>query len=150
MTTRLLLPIAVAAAILACGGEEEESPPDATPSPAATSPAAAPPPGTPRGMTDGDFWFRGTVTEMNTGCYADATCSVTVEVAESLGGSPLAAGREIVVTTSYGFSTQPCVGQWAETPPGSEVEVLAHAAEGGSLAVCAGEHYFVKELGGAE
>ena len=33
-----------------------------------------------------------------------------------------------------------------EEASGREVEVLAHAAEGGSLAVCQGDHYFVKDL----
>ena len=97
-------------------------------------------------MTATDHWFRGVVTDMNTGCYHDAICNVTVEVIEALGGAPLDTGTEAEVITSYGFSTQRCDGQWAETPPGLEVEVLAHPAEGGSLAICAGEHYFVKDL----
>jgi hypothetical protein len=146
MIKHLLIPLALAAAILACGGQEEASPPELTPSPAATSPPATPAPATPRGMTDGDYWLRGVVTEMNTGCYVDATCSVTVEVIETLGGEPLEAATEVVVITSYGFSTQRCDGQWAEMSPGREVEVLAHAAEGESLAVCNAEHYFVKDL----
>jgi hypothetical protein len=141
MNARLLIPLALAAVLLACTGEEEASPPERT-----APPPRTPAPGVPRGMTAGDFWFRGTVSEMNTGCYVDATCSVTVEVTETLGGEPLEAGTEVVVITSYGFSTQRCDGRWAETPPGRKVEVLAHAAEGGSLAVCAGEHYFVKDL----
>jgi len=153
MNTRLLLPLALTAALLACGGEEEASPPEQTPSspPERTAPPPrTPTPATPRGMTATDHWFRGVVSEMNTGCYVDAIYSVTVEVTESLGGAPLDEGAEVVVITSYGFSTQRCDGQWAETPPGREVEVLAHAAEGGSLAVCAGEHYFVKDMQAAE
>jgi hypothetical protein len=141
MNTRLLIPLALASAILACGGEEEA--PQAEP---ATSPPATTAPATPPGMTASDHWFRGVVTEMNTGCYVDAICSVTVEVTETLGGAPLEKGTEILVITSYGFSTQRCDGQWAEMSPGREVEVLAHAAEGESLAVCNAEHYFVKDL----
>jgi len=141
MNTRLLIPLLLAAAILACSGEEEASQPEQTPTAPATDAPATPP-----AMTATDHWFRGVVTEMNTGCYVDALCSVTVEVTESLGGDPLDEGTEVVVIESYGFSTQRCDGQWAETPPGREVEVLAHAAEGGSLAICKGDHYFVKDL----
>jgi hypothetical protein len=141
MNTRLLIPLALAAAILACTGDEEASQPQQTPTTPATDA-----PATPRGMTATDYWFRGTVTEMNTGCYVDATCSITVEITESVGGAPLDKGTEVEVITSYGFSTVMCVGQWAETPPGREVEVLAHPAEGGTLAVCGGNHYFVKDL----
>jgi hypothetical protein len=141
MTTRLLLPLALAVAILACGGEEEVSRPGQTPTAPATDASA-----TPRGMTATDHWFRGIVSEMNTGCYVDAICSVTVEVTVALGGEPLEEGTEVVVIESYGFSTQRCDGQWAETPRGREVEVLAHPAEGGSLAVCNGDQYFVKDL----
>jgi hypothetical protein len=141
MNTRLLIPLLLAAAILACGGEEEALQPEQTPTvPATDAPA------TPRGMTATDHWFRGTVSEMNTSCYFDAICSVTVEVTETLGGEPLAEGTEVEVIESYGFSTVSCDGQWSETPPGREVEVLAHAAEGGSLAICKGDHYFVKDL----
>jgi len=140
MNIHLLIPIALAAAILACTGEEEASPPGRTKAPPPSAPAS------PRGMSDGDYWFHGVVTEMNTGCYVDAVCSATVEVTESLGGAPLEEGTEVVVITSYGFSIQRCDGQWAETPPGREVEVLAHAADAGSLAVCEGDHYFVKDL----
>jgi hypothetical protein len=146
MNPRLLIPLALAAAILACGGDEEASPPERTDSPPATSAPATDAPVTPRGMTATDHWFSGVVSEMNTGCYVDAICSITVEVTETLGGEPLEEGTEVVVIESYGFSTQRCDGQWAETPPGREVEVLAHAAEGESLAVCNGEHYFVKDL----
>jgi len=141
MNTRLLIPLLLAAAILACSGEEEASQPEQTPTAPATDAPATPP-----AMTATDHWFRGVGTEMNTGCYVDALCSVTVEVTESLGGDPLDEGTEVVVIESYGFSTQRCDGQWAETPPGREVEVLAHAAEGGSLAICKGDHYFVKDL----
>jgi hypothetical protein len=150
MNTRILIPLALAAAILACGGEEEASLPGRTDSPPATTAPATDAPATPPGMTAADHWFRGVVTEMNTGCYVDATCSITVEVTETIGGAPLNAGVEVEVITSYGFSTVMCDGQWAETPPGREVEVLAHAAEGGSLAVCAGDQYFVKELSAPE
>jgi len=145
MITRLLLPITLAAALLACGGEEEASPPERT-----APPPRTPAPATPADMTAADFWFRGVVSEMNTGCYVDAVCSVTVEVTETLGGAPLEEGSEVVVIESYGFSTRRCDGQWTETPPGREVEVLAHAAEDGSLAVCEGDHYFVKDLQLAE
>jgi hypothetical protein len=147
MNTRLLIPLALAAAILACGGEEEASLPEPTDSPPERTapPPRTPAPATPRGMTAADHWFRGTVTEMNTGCYVDATCSVTVEVTETLGGAPLDAGTVVEIITSYGFSTQRCEGQWAETSPGREVEVVAHGAEGATLAVCSGNHYFVKE-----
>jgi len=141
MNTHLFIPLALAAALLACGGEEEASQPEQTPTAAATSPSA-----TPRAMTATDHWFRGVVSEMNTGCYVDAICSVTVEITETLGGAPVDEGTEVVIITSYGFSTQRCDGQWAEAPPGREVEVLAHSAEGGSLAVCKGDHYFVKDL----
>jgi hypothetical protein len=141
MNTRLLIPLALATAILACSGEEEASGPEQTPSLPATDAPATPP-----AMTATDHWFRGVVSEMNTGCYVDAICSVTVEITESLGGEPLEEGTEVVVIESYGFSTQRCDGQWAETPPGGEVEVLAHPAEGESLAVCDGDHYFVKDL----
>jgi hypothetical protein len=153
MNTRLLLPLFLAAAILACGGEEEAplpAPTDSPPERTAPPPRTPAPSTTPRGMAATDRWFRGVVTEMNTACYVDATCSVTVEVTEALGGTPLNAGTQVETITSYGFSTQPCEGQWAETHPGREVEVLAHPAEGGTLAVCAGEHYFVKDLGGPD
>jgi hypothetical protein len=149
MNTRLLIPLALAAAILACGGDEEASLPEPTDSPperTAPAPRTPAPSTTPPGMTDTDHWFHGVVTDMNTGCYVDAICSVTVEVTETLGGAPLEKGTEIVVITSYGFSTVMCEGQWAETPPGREVEVLAHPAEGGTLAICGGNHYFVKDL----
>ena len=141
MKTRLLIPIALAAAILACAGEEEASQPQQTPTAPATDA-----PATPRGMTATDHWFLGVVSEMNTGCYFDAICSVTVKVTETLGAEPMDEGTEVVVITSYGFNTQRCDGQWAETPPGREVEVLAHTAEGGSLAVCDGDQYFVQDL----
>jgi hypothetical protein len=152
MNIRLLLPIALATAIVACGGEEEASPAEPTDSPPERTapPPRTPAPATPRGMAATDHWFHGVVTEMNTGCYFDATCSVTVEVTESLGGAPMDAGSEVVVITSYGYSIQRCDGQWAEMPPGREVEVLAHAAEGQTLAVCAGDHYFVKDVEAAE
>lgn len=145
MITRLLVPIALAGALLACGDEDEAPLPERTDPPPATS-LAATAPASPRGMTAADHWFRGVVVEMNTGCYVDTTCSVTVEVTESLGGAPVEVGTQVEVIESYGFSTVRCDGQWSETPPGREVEVLAHAAEGGSLAVCNGEHYFVKDL----
>jgi len=133
----MLLPLALVAAILACGGEDEAKP---------TSPSATLAPSAPRGMTGGDLWFRGTVTRMNTGCYVDATCSVTVAVKENLGGATLQEGKEVEVIESYGFSIQRCEGQWSETPSGHEVEVLAHTADGGSLAICADDHYFVTDV----
>ena len=141
MNTRLLIPLALAAAILACSGEEEASQPEQTPTAPATDAPATPP-----AMTATDHWFRGVVSEMNTGCYVDAICSVTVEVTETLGGEPLDRGDRGRVIESYGFSTQAATDSGAETPPGREVEVLAHAAEGGSLAICKGDHYFVKDL----
>jgi len=94
-------------------------------------------------MTDEDHWFRGTVREMNTGCYVDAVCSVTVEVTENLGGRPLGVGAEVIVVESYGFSTRQCDGTWSETPRGAAVEVLAHDTEEGTLAVCDNAGYFV-------
>jgi hypothetical protein len=145
MNTRILIPIALTLALLACTGNEEASEPEQTPTAPATEAPATPP-----AMTAADFWFRGVVSEMNTGCYVDTICSVTVEVTETLGGEPLEEGTEVVVIESYGFSTQRCDGQWAETPPGREVEVLAHPAEGGSFAVCEGDHYFVKDLQASE
>ena len=141
MNHRLLVPVLTAAALLACAGEEEQAAPEPT-----ATPAARPAPASPRGMTATDYWFRGVVSDMNTGCYVDAICSVTVEVTEGLGGEPLEKANEIVVIESYGFSIRRCDGQWAETPPGHEVEVLAHATETDTLAVCEGEHYFVKDL----
>jgi len=145
MHARLVIPVLAAAALLACTGEEEASEPERTKAPPPSAPA------TPRGMTATDIWFRGVVSEMNTGCYHDAVCSVTVEVTESLGGVSLVEeGTEVVVIESYGFSTRRCDGQWSETPPGREVEVLAHAADGESLAVCEGDHYFVKDLNASD
>ena len=140
MKVRLLLPILAALAMLACAGEDEATEPERTTSPAVTSAPASPP-----GMVATDYWFRGVVSEMNTGCYHDAICSVTVDVTESLDAS-LEEGTEVVVIESYGFSTRRCDGQWTETPPGREVEVLAHEADGESLAVCEADHYFVKDL----
>jgi hypothetical protein len=81
---------------------------------------------------------------MNTGCYLDSTCSVTVDVAESLSGKPLEGGTKVEAITSYGFSTRLCEGQWAEMFPGQEVEVLAHDTETDALAVCEGGQYFVR------
>ncbi len=141
MNTRLLIPLALAAAILACSGEEEASPPEQTPTAPATDAPATPP-----GMTATDHWFRGVVTEMNTGCYVDAICSVTVEVTESLGGEPLEEGTEVSSSSRTASAPNAATASGAETPPGREVEVLAHAAEDGSLAVCNGDHYFVKDL----
>lgn len=48
---------------------------------------------------------------MNTACYVDAICSVTVDVTESLGGASLEEGTEVVVIESYGFSIRRCNGQ---------------------------------------
>jgi hypothetical protein len=150
MKARLLIPLLAALALIACAGDDEASEPDQTDSPSVTPastrpPADTPAPATPPGMNSTDYWFRGVVSEMNTGCYVDALCSVTVEVTESLAGASLEQ-KEVVVIESYGFSPRRCEGQWTETPPGTEVEVLAHAAEDDSLAVCEAGHYFVKEL----
>ena len=95
-------------------------------------------------MQEGDYWFRGVVREMNTGCYVDAICSVTVAVMDRLGGADLGIATEVVVIESYGFSTRRCEGAWTETPPGQAVEVLAHATEEGGVAVCEGAQYFVR------
>jgi hypothetical protein len=99
-------------------------------------------------MSATDYWFRGLVREMNTGCYVDAICSVTVEVTNRLGGAELPDGTEVTVIESYGFSIRPCEGEWKETPPGQVVEVLAHATEDGGMAVCEGAQYFVRAAAG--
>ena len=145
MNARLLIPLLAALTLTACAGDDEASPP--TPS---ISLSPTPAPAKPTGMTAGDYWFRGVVTEMNTSCYFDAICSVTVEVTESLGDASLEEGTEVVVIESYGLSPHRCEGEWSETPPGREVEVLAHKADGDSLAVCDGEHYFVKDAQATE
>ncbi len=98
-------------------------------------------------MRTSDYWFRGVVREMNTGCYVDAVCSVTVEVTERLSGAEIAKGAVVTVIESYGFSTRRCDGQWTETPQGQEVEVMAHSTEEGGLAVCEGAEYFVRVAG---
>ena len=99
MNNRILIPCLLAAALLACSGEEGASQPEQTPTASATDTPATPP-----AMTASDHWFRGVVSEMNTGCYVDAICSVTVEVTETLGGEPLERGDRGVVIESYGFS----------------------------------------------
>ena len=76
----------------------------------------------------------------------DAVCSVTIDVTESLGGASLEKGSDVVVIESYGFSPRRCDGKWTETPPGREVEVLAHPADGDSFAVCDGDGYFVRDI----
>ena len=141
MIARLATCVIASVALVACAGDEEAALPEFT-----SSPSATPAPATPPDMTATDHWFRGIVSEMNTACYVDAICSVTVEVTESLGGASLEEGTKVVIIESYGFSTRRCNGQWTETPPGSAVEVLAHAADGDSLAVCESDRYFVKDL----
>ena len=117
------------------GGSDSDGGRTETPGPASATPV---------GMREEDYWFRGVVREMNTGCYVDAICSVTVEVTNRLGGAELAMGTEVTIVESYGFSTRRCEGAWTETPPGQAVEVLAHATEDGGMAVCEGAHYFVR------
>ena len=81
---------------------------------------------------------------MNRGCDADATCSVTVEVADPM-ASGLPREREITVVTGYGRGPKHCYGTWSsgETASGQWVEVLARKTVDGGYAICFEERDYI-------
>jgi hypothetical protein len=125
----------LAAAACSSGGTATSSP-----TPTTAEPTTSPTPT----FRPGDLLFRGIVRAVNRGCEADATCSVTVEVAEPL-TSGLPREREITVVTGYGRGPRHCSGSWSpsETASGLWVEVLARKTVDGGYAICFEERDYI-------